>query len=98
MVPQLPTSLLQAPGGGFALAAAGSLGWDAEQRCIKNQKGDGSSALGGRRLVLRCNNQPIVGGSDRRDDGEDARLGGSVWGGVFLILGRQIERRKQLQT
>ncbi len=25
MVPRLPTSLLQAPGGGFALAAAGSL-------------------------------------------------------------------------
>jgi hypothetical protein len=25
-------SLLQAPGGGFALAAAGSLGWDAELR------------------------------------------------------------------
>jgi hypothetical protein len=35
MVPQLPTSLLQVPGGGFALAAAGSLGWDAEQICIK---------------------------------------------------------------
>jgi hypothetical protein len=28
----------------------------------------GSSALGGRRWVLRHNNQPIVGGSDRRDD------------------------------
>jgi hypothetical protein len=30
MVPQLPTSLLQVPGGGFALAAAVSLGWDTE--------------------------------------------------------------------
>ena len=36
----------------------------------KNRERDGSLALGGRRLVLRCNNQPIVGGSDRRDDGE----------------------------
>jgi hypothetical protein len=35
MVPRLPTSLLQAPGGGFALAAAGSLGWAAKLRCIK---------------------------------------------------------------
>jgi hypothetical protein len=35
MVPRLPTSLLQAPGGGFTLAAAGSLGWDAKSRCIK---------------------------------------------------------------
>ncbi len=37
-------------------------------------------------MVLRCNNQPIVGGSDRRDDGEDARLGWSVWGGVFFLF------------
>jgi hypothetical protein len=28
MVPRLPKSLLQAPGGGIALVAAGSLGWD----------------------------------------------------------------------
>ncbi len=49
----------------------------------KNRKGDGSLALGGRRLVLRHNNQPIVGGSNRRDDGEDARLGWSEWGGCF---------------
>jgi hypothetical protein len=28
-------SAKKTPGGGFALAAAGSLGWDAEQRCIK---------------------------------------------------------------
>ncbi len=34
MVPLLPMSLLQAPGCRFALAAAGSLGWDAELRCI----------------------------------------------------------------
>ncbi len=75
MVPRLPTSLLQAPGGGFALAAAGSLGWDAKLRCIKYREGDGSSVLSGRRLVVRHNNQPIVGGSNRMDDGEDARLG-----------------------
>ncbi len=52
----------------------------------KNRKGDRSLAFGGRRLVLRCNNQPIVGSSDRRDDGEDARPGWSVWGGVFFLF------------
>ncbi len=60
----------------------------------KNREGGRSSALGGRRMVLRRNNQPIVGGSDRRDDGEDARLGGVYGGGVFLISGRRIEQRK----
>ncbi len=35
----------------------------------KNREGDGSSSLGGRRLVVRYNNQPIDGGSDRMDDG-----------------------------
>jgi hypothetical protein len=52
----------------------------------KNRKGNGSLALGGRHLVLRCNNQPIVGGSNRRDDGEDARPGRSIWGGVFFLF------------
>ncbi len=64
----------------------------------KIKEGDGSSALGGCRWVLRHNNQPIVGGSDRRDDGEDARPGWSVRGGVFLILGRRIERQKNYRN
>ena len=53
----------------------------------KNREGDRSLALGGRHLVVRHNNQPIVGGSDRRDDGEDARPGWSVWGGCFSYFG-----------
>ncbi len=55
-------------------------------------------ALGGRRWVERHIYQPIVGGSNRRDDGEDARPGWSVWGGVFLIFGRQIERQKNYKN
>jgi hypothetical protein len=47
----------------------------------KIKEGDGSSALGGCRWVLRHNNQPIVDGSDRRDDREDVRTGWSVRGG-----------------
>jgi hypothetical protein len=53
----------------------------------KNREGGGSSALGGHHLVVRHNNQPIVGGSDRMDDGEDARLGWSVWGGCLSYFG-----------
>ncbi len=53
----------------------------------KNREGDGSSALGGCRLFLRRNNQPIVSGSNMRDDGEDARPGWSVWGGGVSYFG-----------
>ncbi len=40
-------------------------------------------ALGGK----RSNNQQIVGGNDGRDDGEGARLGWSIWGGVVSLGG-----------
>jgi hypothetical protein len=53
----------------------------------KIKEGGGSSALGGRRWVLRHNNQPIVGGSDRRDDGEYVWPGWSVRGGCFSYFG-----------
>ncbi len=46
-----------------------------------------SSALGGRRWVLRHSNQPIVGGSDRRDDGEYVWPGWSVRGWCFSYFG-----------
>ncbi len=47
----------------------------------KNREGDGSLALGGHRLVIRHNSQPIFSGSNKIDDGEDARLGWTVRGG-----------------
>ncbi len=53
----------------------------------KNREGDGSLALGGRRLAIRHNNQQIVGGSYRTDDGEDVRPGWSVWGACFAYFG-----------
>ncbi len=37
-------------------------------------------------MVVRHNNQPIVGGSNWMDDGGDARLGWSVWGGCFFVF------------
>ncbi len=49
----------------------------------KIKEGGRSLAFGGRCWVLRHNNQPIVGGSNRRDDGEDVRPGWSVRGGCF---------------
>jgi hypothetical protein len=94
MVLRLPTSLLQKPGGGFALAALVPMVGTPNKDASENREGDGSLALGGSHLVVRRNNQPIVGGSNRMYDGEDARLGWSVWGeGVFLISGWQIERQ-----
>ncbi len=54
---------------------------------LKNREGDGSLALGGCHLVVRHNNQPIVGGSHRMDDGKDGRPGWSVWGGGFSYFG-----------
>ena len=53
----------------------------------KIKEGGGTSALGGRRWVLRHNNQPIVGGSDRRDDGEDVQPEWSVRGGCYSNFG-----------
>jgi hypothetical protein len=53
----------------------------------KNREGDGFLVLGGHCMLVRHNNQPILGGRDRRDDGEDAQPGWSVWSGCFSFLG-----------
>ncbi len=37
-------------------------------------------------MVLRHNNQSIVGGSNRRDDGDEAQPGWSVGGEVFFLF------------
>ncbi len=63
----------------------------------KIREGGGSLALGGCRWVVRHNNQPMlaaaIGGMMERMRGR----GGVYGGGVFLILGRRIERQKKLQ-
>ncbi len=65
----------------------------------KNREGDGSLALVSCRLVLRRNNQPIVGTRDRRDDGEAARPGWSVWGGVFFLFwGGKLNNKKNYKN
>jgi hypothetical protein len=48
----------------------------------KNRERDEASALDGHHLVVRHNNQPIVGGSNGWDDGADARS----WVEVFFFL------------
>jgi hypothetical protein len=63
-----------------------------------NREGDGSLALGGRRLALRRNNQPIVGGSNRRDYGEDARPRWSVWGVFFLFRSGKLNDKKNYKN
>jgi hypothetical protein len=84
IAPSLPMGPLQAPSAGFALAMAGSLVWGNKTRHIKIQRdsGGGALTLGGCWLAKKSNNQPIVGRINIRDDGEGARLGRSVWGGV----------------
>ncbi len=65
----------------------------------KNREGDESSALGGRRWVLKHNNQPMVGSSDRKDDGEDVWPGWSVWGGVFYFFrGSKLNNEKNYRN
>jgi hypothetical protein len=64
----------------------------------KNREGNRSLALGGLYLVIRHNNQPKVGGSNKMVDGEDAQPGWSVWGGIFLISGWQIEQQKNYKN
>ncbi len=65
----------------------------------KIKEGGMSLALGGHRWVFRHNNQPIVGGSDRRDDGEDVRPGCSVMGGVFFLFwGGELNDKKNYRN
>ncbi len=52
----------------------------------KNREGGGSLALGGRRLVIGHNNQPIVGSSNRIDGRENVRPGWNVRGGGGGLL------------
>ncbi len=52
----------------------------------QKERGNDELALGDRRFIFRHNNQSIVGVSNERDDGEDARLGQSVWGRGLVSL------------
>jgi hypothetical protein len=60
-------------------------GW--EIRGIKKKRKRNALALGGHCFIFRHSNKPIVGGSNGRDDGEDARQGWSVWEGVVSFGG-----------
>jgi hypothetical protein len=57
----------------------------------KNREGDGYLALDGHCWVMRHTNQLIVGGSNRGMMERMRNRGGVYEGGVFLILGWQIE-------
>jgi len=55
-----PMDPYKARGIGCALAIVGFFVWGAKRNPSKNRDRDGVSALGGRRLNIRCNNQPKV--------------------------------------
>ncbi len=59
------------------------------QDCKLNRKerGNNELALDGHCFIFRHNNQLIVGVSNGRDDGGDARPGRSVWGGLVSLFG-----------
>ncbi len=69
-----------------------------KQDTSKNREIGWVLALGGRGLVKKSNNQPIVGENDAQDDGEGARLGQSVWGVLSLCARQQIERCKKYKN
>ncbi len=79
----------RAYGGGLSLY----LGLQIEQ-WNKKKRENNELALGVCHFIFRLNNQLIVGASNGRYDGEDVRLGWSVWGVLFLFSGRHIEQQK----
>jgi hypothetical protein len=56
---------------------------------VKKQRGNGDLALSGRNLKGRHNNQPKDGVPGKRDIGEVAQGGWSLWGGIASLFGRQ---------
>jgi hypothetical protein len=64
MVPQLPMSLLKAPGGGFAINMACSFAWGAKRDPSRNREMGRVQVLGGCQSFKKHNNQPkeSVGG------------------------------------
>ncbi len=70
---RLTMSPLQAPGGGFALAAACSFIWGADAYLIKNRAMGVALALGGCRSMKTLNNQLVVEGSSWIDIRNEAR-------------------------
>jgi hypothetical protein len=78
---------LQLPSAGFALATAGSFVWGNNKMQIKNCEIGGMLALGGCRLMMQYNNQPIVTSvRSFYDDRAEARLGRSIWGGAMALF------------
>jgi hypothetical protein len=65
-------SLLKAPGGGFAINAAGFFAWGTKRDPLRNREMGGAQALGGCQSLKKQNNQPkdsvcSGGGCLRRD-------------------------------
>jgi hypothetical protein len=55
-------------------------------------------ALGGRCWLLKHNNQPIFGGSNKRDDERMHGRGGVYGGGVFLFRGGELNDKKKYRN
>ena len=66
------------------------------KRPIKNREMGRALALGGRRLILITNNQPIVSGSGWGDVWVEARGWESVWGDTVPSFGATIHTMKNI--
>ena len=71
---------------GFGGAMAGLPVWGRNETTSKNREEHGASALGGRHLIGRHDNQIRVGDCGSRDVGEEAPPGWSVWGDVSALI------------
>jgi hypothetical protein len=71
---------------------------ESKRNPLKNREGGGALALGGRRLMMQCNNRPKVGSSSRWYVIAE-RVGGGARGGTpSNRLGWRIERQKKKKT
>jgi hypothetical protein len=87
MAPLLPIGSCKAHAIKFGSATVGSHVWGTNASPIKNREEGGPLTLDGCHLVVRHNNQPIVGGSNRRDVREEACWAGSAWGDTVQSFG-----------
>ncbi len=95
MAPRLPKVSLKARVVGFGGIMAGLPVWGAKWNHIKNREEHGVSAVGGRHLIGRYNNQIGVGNCGSRDVGEEAPPGCSMWGDVSASIWVAIQTTKK---
>ncbi len=95
LTPYPPAALPLAPGGRFAIAAAGSYAWCAKMWPIKKKREGRAQALGGRYSIIWHINQPKDSVGSGKGIWEEMQPGGNMWGAMLAnCLGDWTERQK----